>query len=286
MMIHSLRALSHCMNSLPTFGMILVSLLCGSTLFAQQVALLPPSLVYNENNEVADPNWSVHRQNSTSYPIFQENIYGHEWVRIGRASTNNTGQLMHNTRLSDIQGSVIVGATFWNSTSYAIGLILRADGQEYTNAHSYQLSLNNAGLMLHYGVGNNFIAQGGNFVYQLAAAELPEEYALKLLSLDGENNNQYRIDYSFIGNQFEASLWELGAGAGGADQFITSLSYTDTRPEFREEGYFGLRARYGGSNTYALFRDIHVSVIPEPATASALLLLGLTAILLIRKRIR
>lgn len=285
-MIHLLRTLIRCMKSSRPSGIILASLFSASTLFAQQITLLPPSLTYNENNEINDPNWSVHRQGTSNYPIFQENIYGHEWVRIGRTSVNNTGQLMYNTRLADIQGSVTVGATSLNSTTDAIGLILRADGQEYSNANSYQLSLNDAGLRLHYGVGNNFITQGGIFVYQLAVAELPTEYTLKRLSLDGEDNNQYRIDFSFIGNQFEASLWELGAGEGETDLFITSLSYTDTRPEFREEGYFGFRARYGSSNKYSLFRDIHVSVIPEPATASALLLLGLITILLVRKRIR
>lgn len=260
---------------------ILFLALSPFSLSAQTIDLLPPSLTINsENQRINDPNWTAYRRGGTGYPLYQETYHGHEWLRIARTDINNDAQLMYNTPLADIAGSVILGASIWNDP---IGLIMRSSNPEYATTTAYYLAVNASGIQLYYGVGAAFASSG----ITLASSSHPDEYSMKVLNPTGTADAQYRLEFSFIGNQLDARLYELATAPGEQDLFVTSLTYTDTRPEYLAEGYFGLRGgRFSNSNRHASFRNLSITVIPEPTAVASWILLSAGGLILVRRRIQ
>lgn len=259
--------------------------LSTAVMTGQSVRLLPPELSFDDNEIINNEGWTPYLYSGSSNAakaatFTARELHSHNWLSIARTSTNNNaGQLMYmESRLADFSGSVVLGSTAWNSTTDAVGLILRASGATFGNANSYYLAVNNAGLALYYGLSDNFT--GLTRPELLDRAALPEGVSLGVL---GEvSNNQYRLEFSFIGRELQASLYEIQEV--GADILLTELQYTDNRAEYREEGWFGLRGGRFGGNRAALFRDLNVSVIPEPGIAVLFVMAGMGAVMFLRRR--
>lgn len=282
------------------FQSVMLALIVAApaSLWAQTVTLIPSEINFSWSeargyNVVDDPNWTVSERNSGSsvpYAVDLQNLQGADWLRIRRPGSpsgeNNGAQMMYNTTMGDVAGSVVIGyGGSWDSLS-AAGVVLRARTQVYgpstaggTHGQKYFLALDSTGIKLFWDARAGFTS---NYTV-LATGALPAEYSMKRLDTQA---GQYRLEFSFIGRELEASLWELEAGVEGADLLITTLTYTDNREEYREEGFLGIRGGDFSGSRSSYFRDFEVSVIPEPGTVAAGLLLGVLLMVAIRRRCR
>lgn len=262
--------------------------LSTAVMTGQSISLLPPELSFDDNGVINNEGWTPHTYSSTSSDAAKaatftaRELHSHSWLSIARTSTNNNaGQLMYTeSQLADFSGSVVLGSGSWNATADSIGLILRGAGTAFNNSNSYYLAVNDAGLVLYYGLGNNQTSLTSQYLLERAA--LPE--GVTLGGLGTTINNQYRLEFSFIGRELQASLYEIQEV--GEDVLLSELFYTDNRDEFREEGWFGLRGGRFGGNRGALFRDLDVSVIPEPGIAVLFVMVGMGAFMFLKHRRR
>src|SRR5690606_10363296 len=114
---------------------------------------------------------------------------------IGDVTINGTqwGQITYNQTFSDVVGSVIIGMDRGNwGSSEIVGVVLRGLNQSHNNVNSYYLGVVGNGLSLYWGVGSTNIQANT----PLATAALPDGYSLKRMD---QGNNQYRLEFSFIG---------------------------------------------------------------------------------------
>lgn len=250
-----------------------------------------------------DPKWSVMPYGSgTVHQPYAEtaNLHDKTWLLIRRTGSTagqnaNSAQIIYNggstndsgnpvsapaNQLGDFTGSVILGATSWNDFT---GVVLRGAGATFSSG-GYHLGIayptidgeRQYRLVLAWDVKNGYVSEG----IMLKTSLLTSAPG----TLTTSNNNQYILEFSFIGNHLEASfsIWNPTTQQKGS--LLGSLSYTDTRPQARDSGYFGIRGgRYGGPGRGGYFREIQVTTIPEPSSV-ALLLLSAGALLLVRKR--
>lgn len=222
-------------------------------------------------NDWPDEDWTVSSVGGTPI-VGSVTLQEKTWLQIARAASPNTGsaQVMYNgidAQLNDIKGSVIFGID--TISTYGSGIILRSQSTAISQTNAYYLAVTpnvsgSAKLELYWGVGNGFLSGG-----TLLASET---LSISLGTLDATHNNQYLLEFSFVGNKLDASLasWDTVNEQKGID--LASLSYTDMRLEARSEGYFGIRGGRYGSEVATYFRDLEITAIPEPATTAFLLL--------------
>lgn len=260
---------------LPLFPLLTGVLLSLCASGHSSVLLFPP-------DDFPNSDWSVRAYGS---PLVESTaLQGEQWLAIGRTASNNgSAQYAYNAgytnqsgtpivdpanQLGNIQGSVILGASDWGDSR---GIILRSVGTGFTDAgvsNAYYLAVTSGSLRLVWNVGDEYLNSAD--VVTLTSST----YSASLGTLTASNNNQYLLEFSAIGMQFDAALWALDGNGDKLGNALASISYLDERAEARESGFFALRGgRYGGDRT-SYFRDLELNVIPEPSLTS-LLLFGL-----------
>ncbi len=243
-----------------------------------------------------DPNWSVmpYSGNANNRPYANTaEMYGETWINIYRGTSPdkpaNSAQVIYNggskssssgnpiknddvNQFGDIRGSVILAADNWSGF---YGVVLRSAGATFDTTEAYHLGVSSANsLVLVWGSGSGFVSEGT----MLESATLSG-----LLPMNANANNQYLLEFSFIGMTLEASLFEWNTATDQKGELLGSLSYIDNREEARETGYFGIRGGRYGNNRQGYFREVQFEAIPEPSTA--LLLLPLGAFLIAKRRL-
>lgn len=215
-----------------------------------------------------------------------------EWMSFTRGATAGGAQLVYTAgsytgenlplpgaenQLADFRGSVVVAASSWVATD-AVGVVLRSRVSSYQGTESYFLGLNTSGLGLYWGVGNGFVSN----VTPLAingSTEVLESIA---------NGGEYLLTFSVVGNKIDAavySTWTLDEEGNPLGTAIASISYTDTREEARESGYFALRANRLSSTGRTMYvRDLQIHAIPEPASIASLGVGGALLVAFCRRR--
>ncbi len=259
------------------FLMVTGVFLLGAATGRAAVTLMPP--------DFPDAKWSV-RGYKAGAVVEQVELHNENWLRISRTGAgtdqplDNSAQVIYNAgfstdgvpisneanQLGDLTGSVILGSSSWATADRAVGLTLRAAGTAFNNQSAYFLAINNEGIGLYWGVGSEFVSL--NYRLELA----PFGQGVSLGTLTSSNNNQYLLEFSFIGNHLTASLWKLDAAGLPTGTAMASLEYFDTRPQYRAEGYFGVRSARWSGNTHGYFRNLEVQAIPEPSTVGLVLM--------------
>lgn len=261
-------------------------ILPGVSLDAQQVSLMPPAINFDDDGRIDDPNWTTAVANSArNHPFENATLHGREYLTIYRRATEtgepsnfgtNFGHVTYNQQFSDVTGSVIIGQSGWGTGH--TGVWLRAANQLMA-ADGYYLAAINTGLQLLWKPGNtNTWGQE-----PLAVGALLNGHTMQTLT--AANDNEYKLEFQFIGNTLEASLWAVGKGSGGTDLLVSTLSYVDERANARSEGYLGVKAgAFGGVRT-GYFRDFEVhTVIPEPGSVAMLLIGAVAGLCLLRRQ--
>ncbi len=238
---------------------------------------------YVETRSLQNETWlAIARTSSTS----GQNANSAQIIYNGGKTNTDTGAPVSDeaNQLGDVRGSMILGASNWSSD--VIGFVLRAQGAPFNNnvasRNAYILSVNilsgQPSLSLYYNVGNEYTS-----ALQVITLATESTTEASLLALNTTSNNQYFLEFSFIGNHLTASLslWDVVNDIKG-NTFL-SLNYTDTRPEARLTGYYGVRGGRFGSIRTAYFRDIEFQTIPEPSSV-ALLLFSAGALWLVGRR--
>lgn len=162
--------------------------------------------------------WSVRTQGKNPRVRITA-LQGHDWLEIGRPTSGQTGsgQVIYNgghfdgsgmpvtsseNQLGDLKGSVILGSSSWGT--YGRGVILRAQGSTFNNnastLNAYYLAMTADGLGLYWNSGAGYLSDAS--VQRLAF----DSFSSPLLALNATSNNQYLLDFSAIGLQFEASV--------------------------------------------------------------------------------
>ncbi len=259
----------------------MVAIVCGMSSLGA-VTLMPPDGWPNEE-------WSPRLYGSPTIDTVE--LQGENWVRIARTSLtgagNGSGQIVYNAghynvnnipvlhednQLGDIAGSVIIGGSSFGDMR---GVYLRANVSNFYSTGGkaqplgYYIALTSSSLALYWQPGDAFAGS--------LTPLISDTYTTTLQPLTETTNNQYKLEFSAIGMQFDATLWSLDENGNTTGDPLASISYLDTRPEARSEGYFALRGgRYGGEIS-AYFRNLELSMIPEPSTALLVLSAGLLA---------
>lgn len=252
------------------------------------------SIIYDIDS-FPDPTWSVmpYSGNANNRP-YANTVEMHEktWINIYRGTSPdkpaNSAQIIYNggskstssgnpikndavNQFGDLKGSLIIAADNWSGF---YGVVLRSAAAEFATTEAYHLGVSSSSsLVLVWGAGSEFVKDG----ITLASTTLSG-----LLPMNANANNQYLLEFSFIDMTLEASLFEWNTVADEKGDLLGSLSFTDSRPEARDTGYFGFRGGRYGSNRQGYFREVEFQAIPEPSTA--LLLLPIGAFLLAKRR--
>lgn len=90
----------------------------------------------------------------------------------------------------------------------------------------------------------------------------------------------YLLEFSVIGPALAASLWEMDSSGNKLGNALGSVSYTHTE---NITGFFGLKAGRIGNTRSGYFRDVDLTVIPEPGL-SGVIITALVALGLARRR--
>lgn len=188
-------------------------------------------------------------------------------------------------RMSDYSGSVVMRHVF--STHSRVqdpyGVLIGAENQTYnnsatTNHRGYYIGVKPGSSDGDGGLGIWFNSVITTTNYSADTVVDPGAYA----SFDFlPANIDYLLEFSVMGPSILASLWTLD-GEGQKIVSVADVSYTASEDI---EGFFGLMGgRYSGNDT-RYFRDLNMTMIPEPSVVGALMgafLIG--GVLLFRRR--
>jgi len=243
-----------------------------------------------------DPTWSVmpYSGNANNRPYANTvEMYGKTWINIYRGTSPdkpaNSAQIIYNggskssssgnpikddavNQFGDLKGSLIIAADNWSAF---YGVVMRSAAADFATAEAYHLGISSSNsLVLVWGAGSGFVSDG---------TTLASKTLTGLLPMNANANHQYLLEFSFIGMTLKASLFEWNTVTDQKGDLLGNLSYTDDRAEARATGYFGIRGGRYGSNRQGYFREVEFEAIPEPSTA--LLLLPIGALLLVKRRL-
>lgn len=206
--------------------------------------------------------WTLYKRNSGAPNNVAEiaSYSDSNWLKLQRYSSSNDQAAVYYTGttpsnlIADGSGSVTIrlGASTWTSSDM-IGVAVRSQSNSY-QPQGYYLAFTADKIAILHSPTNHTYASGT----EMAASDLTAALNTDL---------DYQFQFSFIGSILSATLTTLDQSVTlGTVSVDTSDSQFSALTEFTE-GRFAIRAGYSGNRT-AYFKDVSVSMIPEPSTAS------------------
>jgi len=188
---------------------------------------------------------------------------GLQYQRISGGSSNSSAAVYYtgttgtpsDAKMMDFSSEITLrlGATLGVSSS--IGMMVRTQSLSYsfsgTSFGGYYVAVTNTGLGIYSNPSDNSVP-----------GTLESNFAVFVLSA----NTDYLFRVSALGSMISAEIWD----STGTTQYA-SVSYGSAN---EVAGYTGLRSGYGNSSQSAYFRDLNMTVVPEPGVLGLLALAG------------
>lgn len=175
-----------------------------------------------------------------------------------------------NGRMSDFTGSMIISLTRVNALSDTRGIVARAQSQAYV-FNGYYLAVNPTGI--------------GIWLNPASHIDSGKQLAFSAFENTLLANTDYRFEFSVLGSVLKAELWSINGGSLLGSVTVDVAQQYPTDPAYNE-GYFGLRVGYGSVDNATYFRDLNLTVVPEPKAAFLLLVAGAAALGQARRFVR
>lgn len=275
------------------FSRRLAALLLGATV----LSLLPAAgaatiTLFPEGGSQTWPStdWNV---SLPTNPVLVEaaTFNGKSWLHIARPSneygsrsfvsyTGGSDGVTPGNQLADFNGRIILSGL---SGTYPSGVIMRARNKSQSNADAYYVAV-----IPTSGTANGNPETARLAIYTGLGASLGASTLLvdDPVGFDLDSTSEYRLNFSAVGSTLTASLWSLDA-EGDPLAELASVTVQHQGATARTTGYFGLRGGVYSVVNGVYFRDLQVTVIPEPSLGRLSWIgLGLAGFALVRRRMK
>lgn len=259
---------------------LLIPLLCFASvvLSPQAKSAVVISETFSSPTGSVPPNWTEvirsSAENNGAVEIAPISGLSGNALKFHRAANNSAGNFgpnanaavyytpSENSRITEFTAEVTLRLEGPLGASSSVGMMLRTQSLNYqfsnTPFSGYYVAITADGLGIYENPTNN--SAPGVLLGSLSA-----------FSAQGATDYLFRV--SAQGSILTASLWDSTGSTELASVTYSSAKITD--------GYFGFRGGFGNYSTTAYFRDLTLTVIPEP---SSLFLLGFGGIVALRLR--